>query len=227
MFIRLLLIGYFTILGAIIFAQDTTAYLIQAKVSADTGLPTVDVAHLRLDFRFAGYGIYQVNDYPLLKHIPLETGEYISFENISNAVFESKKVHWKAFVEPVERIEFENIDSLGFRHWQSIEIYARIKDWKGDTIKARIQRPEESNVFLTGRTKRGDYILKLNTPGYQRIKVDFAPHVTMQCPKEMTHTFPNSSFQYCPYCGIALKRISTNTSIKDSLPAESEPNSIK
>jgi len=189
-----------------LLAQSEGKQGFNAYVSPDSARESIYVTALKIDFKFAGYGTYIPAEYPTLTELPLETGERISFDKIAEATFKAERVQWKQFVDPDQRHQYESVDEQGYRHWSDVEIVATVKDWEGETIRSRIARPEVSDVFLSGKTSRGDFRLQIDQENNKTVHVVFEPLFSMVCAKDASHVFPNSSWTFCPICGSKLKR---------------------
>ena len=180
---------------------------ITAMVAPDSGENQIKVKELKLDFKFAGYGYYMPSNYPLADEIPLENGEIVQLENIAEATFVAKRVQWKKYIPEPERKNFTDVDNDGYRQWSAIEVEVQLRDWDGNITNSRIKRPDYADVFLVGKTQRGDYSLQIDQENNKTVHVVFEPTFILQCTKDNAHLFPNSTFQFCPYCGSKLKRI--------------------
>lgn len=176
-----------------------------AQIYADGSTPSVRVYNLKLDFRFAGYGVYKPADYPTITFIPLETGESVQFANIVEASFTGKRVQWKKFIAREDRKEYKNLDLDGYYHWSEVELETSILDAKGERIKVRMKKPEAADVYLTGQTDRGSFELKLNEENNKTVKMIFHPSVILQCSKNPSHVYSNPDWKFCPICGAPLK----------------------
>lgn len=205
----LFLISFLLLTAQPVLSQNDMDNGVTAFVESDSGKNRIKVDNLQLDFKYGGYGVYVVSDYPVLTQIPLENGEIVGFNSIIAASFRGKHVEWKKYVEPEERVKFENIDEMGFYHWDDLEVDCIIKDKHDKIIHSRIKRPLLADVFLTGTTNRGDFQLQLDLENGKTVHVLFVPDFVMQCMKNSTHVFPNENWLYCPYCGGKLKRINT------------------
>ena len=71
----------------------------------------------------------------------------------------------------------------------------------------RLQRPEVSDIFLSGATEHGDYRLQLDQENNRTVRVQFEALFIMQCRGNLKHLFPNLNWKFCPLCGSSLKRI--------------------
>jgi hypothetical protein len=182
---------------------------ITAFVESDSGKNRIKVENLKLEFKYGGYGVYVISDYPVLTRIPLENGEFVQFSSILSATFRGKRVEWKQYIERENRNEFDNIDDMGFYHWDELEVECVIKDKQDNIIRSRIKRPHLADIFLTGTTDRGDFRLQLDLENGKTVYAILVPDYVMQCIKNSAHVFPNSDWLYCPYCGGKLKRINT------------------
>jgi hypothetical protein len=180
---------------------------ITAMIAPDSGENQIKVRELKLDFKFAGYGYYMPSNYPLADEIPLENGEIVQLENIAEATLNASRVQWKKFISEPERKNYTDIADDGYRHWSAIEVDVWLRDWDGNITSSRIKRPEYADVFLVGITQRGDFSLQIDQENNKTVQIIFEPTFILQCTKDKTHLFPNSSFQFCPYCGSKLKRI--------------------
>ncbi len=189
-----------------LFAQPESKISFNAYVSPDSSKESIHVTALKIDFKFAGYGTYVPTEYPTLTELPLETGERISFDKISEATFRAERVQWKQFVDASQRHQYDSVDEQGYRHWSDVEVVAMVKDWEGEIIRSRIARPEVSDVFLSGKTSRGDFRLQIDQENNKTVYVVFEPLFSMVCTKDASHVFPNSSWTFCPICGSKLKR---------------------
>ncbi|MBD3377197.1 hypothetical protein GF406_19360 [candidate division KSB1 bacterium] len=180
---------------------------IDARISPDTTFTPILVKDIKLDFRFAGYGVYIPSNYPVVTKISLENGEIIPFPEIARMEMTGQRVQWKKFVQPGERSEYPSIDEQGYYHWSEIEVDVRLRDWDGEITKARLKRPELCDVYLIGRTERGEYELQIDQENDKTIVVEFLANFIMQCTENPTHIFPNKEYKYCPLCGNPLKRV--------------------
>jgi hypothetical protein len=208
--IRRFLIACILSMGAssLLLAQSETKVDFSAYVFPDSSKPTsVYVTGLKLDFKFAGYGTYIPSEYPTLTELPLETGERISFEKIAEITFKAERVQWKQYVEPEQRHQYDSVDEQGYRYWSDVEVVALVKDWQGESIRSRIVRPEISDVYLSGKTPRGEFRLQIDQENNKNIHVVFEPLYKMICAKDVSHIFPNSSWTFCPICGGKLKKM--------------------
>ncbi len=190
-----------------VLGQDSEEIRVNAKVEPDSGKGSIQVFDLKLDFEFAGYGVYIPAEYPTLTVIPLETGERVRLDKIAKATFKGTRVFWKKWIEPSERKKYDNVDSDGYYHWSDIEVAVTILDWNGQKTKSRIKRPEFSDVYLVGRTPRGDFKLQLDQENGKTVVVVFEPNFIMMCPNDKTHVFPNADYIYCPKCGAKLEKV--------------------
>ena len=204
--------------GSWLFAQSEEPVSVTAIVEPDSGKDQIRVEDLKIEFKFAGYGYYLPSDYPVMREIPLENGEIVSLDKIAEATFRARRVQWKKFIPENERANYDDVDKDGYRHWSAVEVDTWIRDWDGNVIKSRIKRPEYSDVFLIGRTSRGAYSLQIDQENNKTVHVIFEPNFVMQCPKDKSHVFPNSSYVYCPYCGKKLKRIMKPATLGSSKP---------
>lgn len=180
---------------------------IRARVSADSGTYYVEVNSLLLDFVFAGYGLYAPGDYPILTEFPLANGEKVRFDRIKEVTLSPERVFWKEYVEIEKRREYLNVDENGYRHWSEIEVSVRLVDWENNTIQSRLKRPESSDIYLRGKTSRGEFELQVDQENSKKIHIIFRPNFVMQCTGDKTHLFPNSTFKYCPLCGKLLIKL--------------------
>lgn len=196
------------LVGAILAqAQSSVPTTINAIVSPDSAKePPIRVSDLKLDFVFAGYGIYVEAEYPLLLEIPLMSGERVHLEKISQVSFHSKRVNWKKYVKPTERAQHRDIDSEGYRHWSDIEVDVYIKDLQGNLISGRIQRPEYGDIYLVGKTERGDFKLQVDQENNKTVLINILHDWSMQCEKNPLHVFSDASWKFCPICGGKLKK---------------------
>ena len=185
-----------------------------ATVYPDKSGEGIEVNHLKLDFVFAGYGVYIPSEYPTLTQIPLEVGENVKFENVKRLTLAGKRVSWKKYIEPDQRRKYENMDGDGYYHWSDIEVEVTVTDWNDKVITSRIKRPDVADVFLIGQTNRGDFKLQLDQENNKTVVAVFKPNFVMQCQNDHTHLYPNLNWQYCPICGGKLKKIQIS---KDSL----------
>ncbi len=190
-----------------LLAQSEPADNYNAKVYPDSIGACVYVKQVHLDFKFSGYGVYVPSDYPSLTCIPLENGERINFTNIAQMTLRSKRIHWKKYIEPAQRHQFDDMRADGYRYWSEMEAEAVIKTWDGVEIKSRIQRPDHSDVFISGITDRGDFKLQIDQENNKTVRLEFLPGFIMQCTADLQHLFPNVQWKFCPLCGAALKRI--------------------
>jgi hypothetical protein len=203
---QLLFTLFFTIvcpIGAL--AQSSVP--VSGMVAPDSTTPALEVRNMALDFRFAGYGVYIPSKYPRETSIPLENGERIALEKMSEMKLEGTRVRWKKYIPPAERVQYDHIDEQGYYHWSDVEVDVVIRDWKGSIIRSRIKRPANSDVYLVGETDRGDYELQLDQENNKTVIIAFTPAFIMQCTQDPTHVFPNQEYKYCPRCGGLLKRI--------------------
>lgn len=198
------------LLGSAPDAQKNQKF--SAIVYPDSSGKSVTVNNLRLDFRFAGYGIYLPDNYPSVTYLPLETGENINFQYLIEVTFTGKRVEWKQFVEPERRDEYDNIDKNGYRHWTAVEVQTSVLDLQRNRTESRIDRPDYADVYLKGTTPRGDFKLKLNQENGKTVRIVFKSSLVLQCVKDSTHVFPHSDWKFCPVCGGALKAVP----VKDS-----------
>ncbi|HNS72921.1 MAG TPA: hypothetical protein PKI81_05915 [bacterium] len=188
-------------------AQINSASIVEAKVYPDSSKPAVTVKNLHLEFIFAGYGVYLPSDYPTVTYFPLETGERIAMENIAEMQCFPVRVEWKKYLEPEQRARNVPVDAQGYRHWSDVEVDVLIKDWNGNQVKSRLLTPDISDVFLTGRTDRGDFRLQLDQENGKLVRLEFEPLFIMQCSGDINHLFPNMKWKYCPLCGASLKKV--------------------
>lgn len=198
---------YFLILALPVVLFCGNAVAVTAFVEPDSGKEQIRVTDLKLDFRFAGYGYYLPSNYPVSESIPLENGEVVKLENIAEATFKARRVRWKKFIPEEERKNYTDVDSEGYRHWSAVEVECWIRDWEGNDTRSRIKRPDYSDVYLVGKTNRGEYGLQIDQENSKTVHVIFEPNFIMQCEKDKSHLFPNSSYVYCPFCGSKLKKI--------------------
>ncbi len=189
-------------------AQDQVLNIFNSRVFPDSSKPPIYVKNVRIEFIFAGYGVYLPSDYPTITSIPLESGERVSFENIAEIQCRPRRVFWKKYIEPVHRSQYNDIDAEGYRHWSDIEIEVLLKDWDGDETRARMLRPEVSDAYLIGKTDRGDFRLQLDQENGKTVRMEFEPLFIMQCTNDINHLFPNAQWRFCPLCGASLKKIS-------------------
>lgn len=189
-------------------AQSGAAALFEAKVYPDSTKPPVVVKQLQLEFIFAGYGVYLPSDYPTLTSFPLETGERVEMENIAEVLCRPVRVEWKKYLEPGQRQDKPTVDAQGYQHWSDVEVELTLKDWSGAVTAARLSRPEISDVYLTGKTDRGDFRLQLDQENGRTVRIEFEPLFIMRCTGDLSHLFPNMRWKYCPLCGSALKKVS-------------------
>ena len=201
------LVVYSVVLVSASNAQPGQNVPFSAIVYPDSAGQSVSVNNLRLDFQFAGYGIYMPNNYPTVAYIPLETGERVKFQYLLEVTFRGKRVEWKQFVESDRRDEFDNIDKDGYRHWTGVEVQTSALDLQRKRINSRIKRPEYADMYLKGSTPRGEFKLKLNQENGKTVRVVFKQSLLLQCVKDTTHVFPNSDWKFCPVCGGILKAI--------------------
>lgn len=180
---------------------------ITAMISPDSGENQIKVKELQLDFKFAGYGYYMPAQYPIADEIPLENGEIVQLANIAEATFSASRVNWKKFIPETERKNYAKVANDGYRHWSAVEVEVWLRDWDGNITESRIKRPDYADVFLIGKTQRGDYSLQIDQENNKTVHVVFEPTFILQCTKDKSHLFPNSSYQFCPYCGSKLKKI--------------------
>jgi len=193
-------------LSCSLFSQ-TNPIKISARIAADSGRQYITVHNLMLDFVFSGYGLYTPSEYPILTEMPLENGERILFNKIKEMTLSGERVFWKEFVPVEERNKFATIDDNGYRHWSDIEVNVRATDWEGNTVQSRLKRPEYSDIYLRGETKRGELELQIDQENNKKVHIIFRPQFVMQCSGDKSHLFPNSDFKFCPYCGSRLIRI--------------------
>lgn len=180
---------------------------VDAIVYADSGKTGVEVMNLRLEYEFAGYGLYIPEKYPTCQKFSLTNGQSVEFSNVSRAFLRGERVKWKKYIKPQNRSLYPNIDEQGYRHWSDIEVNTRIIDWQGNEIKSRLERPENSDVFLIGKTMQGDFSLQIDQENDKTVVVKFKPRFVMQCTKNEKHLFPNRHYKFCPICGAPLRRI--------------------
>ncbi|HNY92017.1 MAG TPA: hypothetical protein PKM23_10880 [bacterium] len=203
--IRIVMILLFFSLTAT--AQVNSSSIIEAKVYPDSSKPAVTVKNLQLEFVFAGYGVYLPSDYPTVTHFPLESGERVLMENVAEITCFPMRVEWKKYLEPDQRSRSVPVDAQGYRHWSDVEVEVLIKDWNGNQVKSRLFRPEISDVYLIGRTDRGDFRLQLDQENGKTVRIEFEPLFIMQCSGDINHLFPNMKWKYCPLCGASLKKV--------------------
>lgn len=196
--------------------SQTSPIKISARIAADSGRQYITVQNLMIDFVFAGYGLYTPSEYPILTEMPLENGERILFNKIKEMTLSGERVFWKEFVPIEERSKFATIDANGYRHWSDIEVNVRATDWEGNVVKSRLKRPEYSDVFLRGETKRGELELQIDQENNKKVHIIFRPQFVMQCTGDKSHLFPNSDFKFCPYCGSPLIRITREDLLRRS-----------
>ncbi|HPG37788.1 MAG TPA: hypothetical protein PLP19_07725 [bacterium] len=190
-------------------SQNDTVNGVTAFVESDSGKDRIKIENLHLEFKYGGYGVYVISDYPVLTRIPLENGENVDLNSIISASFKGKRVEWKKYIERENRNKYENVDDLGFYHWDELEVECVIKDKQEKIIRSRIKHPVLADIFLTGTTNRGDFRLQLDLENGKIVHVIFVPDFVMQCMKNSTHVFPNAEWIFCPYCGGKLKKIVT------------------
>jgi hypothetical protein len=190
-----------------LFAQSNNLTMVDAIVYADSTAQGIKVKNLKMDFKFAGYGVYIPANYPVVTEIPLENGEVINFENVAEARFKGERVNWKKYIEKDERHNYRNLDKEGYYHWSAIEVNTKIRDWDGNTTQSRIKRPDNSDIYLIGSTPRGDFELQIDQENDKTVIVEFEPNFIMQCTQNPSHVYPNVNWKYCPKCGGDLKRI--------------------
>ena len=82
-----------------------------------------------------------------------------------------------------------------------------VTGWDGRVTHSRLQRPEVSDIFLSGATEHGDYRLQLDQENNRTVRVQFEALFIMQCRGNLKHLFPNLNWKFCPLCGSSLKRI--------------------
>jgi hypothetical protein len=188
--------------------QTSPPRSLSAKVAPDSGESWVAVNDLKLEFTFAGYGYYDPKDYGTLTELPLETGERVEFENIAEMTVTGIRTHWRKYVQPAERDQYDNVDEEvdenGYRTWSDVEADLVIVDWNGKVIRSRIERPELADIYLIGRTARGTFKLQLDQENGKKVHVKFLPVFVMQCSKNSSHTFHNTTWKFCPHCGAEL-----------------------
>ncbi|MBN1542554.1 hypothetical protein JW992_10440 [candidate division KSB1 bacterium] len=188
-------------------AQDSSSLSTIAKVYADSSSAPATVKNLRLNYKFAGYGIYVPGDYPVVSEFRLENGEIISFTKIAQARLRGERTRWKRYIDPKERGQYAEIDSEGYYQWSDIEVAVHLRDWEGNEIRSRLLRPENSDVFFIGQTQRGDFSLQIDQENNKTVLIEFEALFIMQCEKDASHLFPNSNWKFCPLCGGQLNRI--------------------
>ena len=203
---RLLLILFLYSLSAL--AQIPSAHLFEAKIYPDSSKPAILVKNLQLEFIFAGYGVYLPSDYPTVTYFPLESGERINMENIAEVQCRPVRVEWKKYLEPEQRAQNVPVDAQGYRHWSDVEVDITLRDWNGNLVQSRLFRPDISDVFLIGKTDRGDFRLQLDQENGKMVRLEFEPLFIMQCTGDINHLFPNMRWKYCPICGASLKKVS-------------------
>jgi hypothetical protein len=189
------------------FAQIDPQVPVHALVYPDSASSGVFVRDIHLDVRFAGYGVYVPSEYPTLSCIPLENGERVTFDAMSQLTAHARRVHWKTFVEPANRHQYSDVNPDGYRYWSGVEVDVTITGWDGKVIHSRIQRPEVSDVYLSGTTDHGDFRLQLDQENNKTVRVQFDAKYIMQCTDNLKHLFPNMNWKFCPSCGAPLKRI--------------------
>ncbi len=204
---KILLLFFILCETAFLPAQSKTDFPVTALVEPDSGKEAIRVRDLKLDFKFAGYGVYLPADYPTLKEIPLENGEIVHLDHIAEMTLKPTRVYWKKFIAEDERKDYTNIDAEGYRHYSTVEVEARLRDWDGTVSNSRIKRPEYADVYLKGKTSHGEFALQIDQENGKTVHVTFKPTFIMQCPKNKSHLFVNSDYKFCPYCGTKLKRI--------------------
>jgi hypothetical protein len=189
------------------YSQNEKLSSFTASVYPDKNADAIEVNHLKLNFTFAGYGVYLPSEYPTLTSIPLEDGEDVNFASIRKLTVTGKRVNWKKYIEPDQRRKYEDIDADGYYHWSDVEVEVTITDWNDKVITSRIKRPDVADVYLVGQTDRGDFRLQLDQENNKTVVVSFKPNFVMQCENDPTHLFPNLNWKYCPICGGKLKKI--------------------
>jgi len=188
-------------------AQTSQPVTINAKIYPDSSGLFIYVKNVHIDFKFAGYGVYVPSDYPSMTSVPLENGERINFENIAEMTLRPNRVYWKKFIEPSQRHQFDDVGTDGYRYWSEVEAETVIKVWDGLRIQSRIQRPDYSDIYLSGVTDRGDFRLQVDQENGKTIRIEFEPVFIMQCSGDINHLYPNMQWKFCPICGSPLRRI--------------------
>ncbi|MBD3384726.1 hypothetical protein GF407_07340 [candidate division KSB1 bacterium] len=198
-----------SLLGHATAQTDSTRQIVKvdALVYADSAQSAVSVRFLQITYKFAGYGLYIPENYPVVQEFSLVNGQIVGFSNVSRAYLKGVRVKWKKYVQPQNRHLYSNIDEQGYRHWSDIEVNVRLIDWDGNTIKSRLERPESSDVFLTGKTDQGAFSLQLDQENNKTVMIKFKPRFVMRCTRNETHIFPNKNWKFCPICGAPLQRI--------------------
>ena len=209
-----LYLGFFALCAGMAFSQDLKEPVLTAYVEPDSGKTSIRVSEVQLSFKFAGYGVYNPEDYPVMNKIPLENGMTIKLNQIAEMQFRAERVSWKKFIPQKERHQYKDVDEEGYRRWSAVEVNAKIKDWDGKSFNSRILRPEFADIYLTGQTNNGVYNLQIDQENDKVIHVVFEAEFVMQCEKDHQHIFPNKSWKYCPLCGAKLKKHTRKDYIK-------------
>ncbi len=205
--ILLLYVVIFSSTVSIAHAQISKQVAVRALVAADSAGIYINVKDLSLDFVFTGIGMYLPSDYPIVTELPLENGERIRFDKIREATFQAVRVSKNEYIEPAMRHKYSTVDKRGYRHWSDVEVDVWVKDWDGNELKSRIFRPPHADIFLRGETTRGNFKLQLDIENEKLVHVMFRPNFVMQCTEVKSHIFPNMDYQFCPYCGKPLHKL--------------------
>lgn len=187
-------------------AADSTAVdpAFTASVRTDSTAEPILVQNVLLQLEFRGVGVYFKDDYPTLPAFPMENGEIIRFENVRQAFCRGERVFWRKFVQPELRSNYTDVDAEGYRRYSDVEVRLKLIDYNGKITEGLLKRPDFSDVFLIGKTERGEFRLQLDQENGKTVEINFRKASVRRCKKSPDHIFWQPDYRYCPYCGEEL-----------------------